>query len=371
MSERLPVLLWHLGRRGGGPRYTLELAQELAKRNDVELHLALSRQSELFDETSALGIPTLAVDTYSGVGGFLAGMPRIPAIAQTMRAYVERHHLTVALCSMAHLWNMLLVPALKKGGAANCLVIHDAVPHSGDNYAIRHLMIRRDIRQADALIALSSAVGRRLIEDYHCPANRVWTSSMGPFRYGVPGQRQVRRLGPPPHRLLFFGRLRPYKGLANLLEAMRILDRRGIPVTLQVAGDGTIDLPPLPPNVRLERRWVPEGEIGGLFADIDLVILPYSEASQSGVIPIAHHFGVPAVVTPSGGLPEQLGFGTKGFIAADGSPPALADAIQAALSDPERYARTSAAILHCETDARWAKAADDLVEVLRSVALVH
>ena len=42
----MKVMLWHWGRRGGGPHYTLELARELRKLDDLEIHLSLSRQSE-------------------------------------------------------------------------------------------------------------------------------------------------------------------------------------------------------------------------------------------------------------------------------------------------------------------------------------
>ncbi len=368
MRSRLPVFLWHLGRRGGGPRYTLELAQELRKRDDVAVHLALSRQSELFDETVALGLPTLPIDTYDSVASFVTGSTRIPAVAATIRRYVEQHRLPVALCTMAHLWNALLVPWLKKAGAGNCLVVHDAVPHTGENYAVRHLMIKHDVRQADALITLSEAVRRQVIEAYRYPADRIWTSSMGPFRYGRTGLAAPRHLAAAPHRLLFFGRLRPYKGLDNLIEAMRLLERRHFPVTLSVVGEGTAELPGLPANVRIERRWVPESEIGQLFTDVDLVVLPYREASQSGVIPIAHHFGVPTVVTPLGGLPEQLGFGEKGFIAEGFSPEALADCIVDALSAPQRYAEISAAILRSDGDAQWTQAATEIVGALRALA---
>lgn len=361
MSERLPLFLWHLGRRGGGPRYTLELARELSRRADVELHLALSRQSELFDETSALGAPVFAIDTYTDAAGFVAGFARIPAIAASLKAYVERHRLPVALCAMAHLWNGFLVPALKKGGAANCLVVHDATPHAGDNYAVRHLMIRNDIRQADLVFTLSEAVRTELVERFRCCGDHVGLSSIGPFRYGDDGERKGRQLGAPPYRLLFFGRLLPYKGLGELIQAMQILEDRKVPVQLRVVGNGPVSFPTLPANIELDRRWVPENEISTIFADADLVVLPYQEASQSGVIPIAQHMGVPVLATPVGGLLEQVDFGRKGYVTENGSADALAEAIGAALIDPEGYARLSAAAMEDDSDDQWARIADSII----------
>jgi glycosyltransferase involved in cell wall biosynthesis len=368
VADRLPLFLWHLGRRGGGPRYTLELAREFAGRDDIDLHLALSRQSELFDQTCALGTPVLPIDTYTGLAGFVAGLARVPSIARTLRSYVERHRLPVALCAMAHLWNAFLVPALKKGGVANCLVVHDVTPHAGDNYAIRHLMIRQDIRQADLLITLSSAVRNELIRRHHCHADQVELSCLGPFRYGGLPDRHDRRLGTPPYRLLFFGRLLPYKGLGQLIDAVRLLEQRGIPVKLRVIGNGTIGLTGLPASVEIDRRWVPEGEIPSIFGESDLVVLPYQEASQSGVIPIAQHLGVPVLVTPVGGLLEQVDYGRKGYVTEDSTAEALASAIQAALQDPQGYARMSASTLKDDSDRQWAAIADAIVANLRAAA---
>jgi glycosyltransferase involved in cell wall biosynthesis len=173
-------------------------------------------------------------------------------------------------------------------------------------------------------------------------------------------------LGKAPYRLLFFGRLLPYKGLDQLLEAARLLDRQGIEVTLRVVGQGPLALPDPPPNVRIERRWVAEEEIPGLFAETDLVVLPYQEASQSGVLPIAQHLGVPSVVTPVGGLLEQVAFGRTGFVAADTSAAALAATIAAILLNGESYDRMVSTLVAADGDVCWAGIADSFVAALRS-----
>jgi glycosyltransferase involved in cell wall biosynthesis len=321
----------------------------------------------MFEQTVALGVPVLPVDTYNGPIGFVAGFARVPSIAQSLRCYVERHRLPVALCAMAHLWNGLLVPAIKKGGAANCLVVHDATPHPGENYAIRRLMIRNDIRQADLVLTLSDSVRSLLIEQFNCQVAQVGLSSIGPFRYGEDGDRGDRQLGAPPYRLLFFGRLLPYKGLSRLIEAMRLLEGRNVAVKLRVIGEGTIDLPALPASVEIDRRWVPEEEIPSIFAEADLVILPYQEASQSGVIPIAQHLGVPVLVTPVGGLLEQVAYGKRGYVSRESTAEALAEAIERVLGDPQGYARMSAQAGN-DSDRQWASITDAIVVKLRDLA---
>lgn len=351
-------MLWHLGRRGGGPRYTLELARSLMGRDDVRPSLILSAQSDLFAETKALGIPTLPIDTYRTLSGFAKGFLRLPSIAREIGDFARAQSAEIALCTMTHLWNPFLVGALKRAGAANALVVHDAAPHPGDNHLWRGFLIRNDFRQADLLVSLTDAVGKRLVEEQGIAPGTVIHSRLGPFRYGA---ALPRSLGTPPWRLLFFGRLLPYKGLNRLIEAMRLLEADGFPARLRLVGQGPLDLGTLPGNVDLERRWAPEDEIPDLFAQADLALLPYQEASQSGVLPIAQHLGLPSLVTPVGGLLEQVEHGKSGFVATDASARGLAEAVKRIFGAGEEYRLMSENLLRTGGDRQWSEIAENLV----------
>jgi len=345
-------VLWHLGRRGGGPRYTLELARSLKERGDVRVSLILSAQSDLHAETLALGLPTLSIDTYTDLKGFALGFLRLPAIARRIGAFTRQQHADIALCTMVHLWNPLLVGAIKRAGAANALVVHDAAPHPGDNHLWRGLLLKNDFRQADLLVSLTDSVKRRLVDEQGVPPGKVIGSTLGPFRYG---SAAARTLGAPPWRLLFFGRLLPYKGLDRLVEAMRLIEAENFPARLRLVGQGPLDLGPLPGNIDLERRWAPEEEIPELFAQADLAVLPYQEASQSGVLPIAAHLGLPSLVTPVGGLLEQVDGGKAGFVAEDISAHGIAQAIKTVFSDPDGYRLLSENLFRSGSDGQWAE----------------
>lgn len=143
----------------------------------------------------------------------------------------------------------------------------------------------------------------------------------------------------PPLRLLLFGHVRSYKGLDLVLEAMRLADRNGLDTRLTVAGQFWQPIGPwyqqiramgLAQRVDLRAGYVPDEELADLFADHHLVLTPYSTASQSGVVPLATAAGRPSVVTPVGGLPDQVTDGVDGTVAADVSASALADAISRA-----------------------------------------
>ena len=264
---------------------------------------------------------------------------------------------------MVHLWNPLLVGAIKRAGAINALVVHDAAPHPGDNHLWRGLLLKNDFRQADLLVSLTESVAERLTGEQGVPAAKVIRSRLGAFRYGTAAARV---LGEPPYQLLFFGRLLPYKGLDRLLEAMRLLEAESFPVRLRLVGQGPLDLGPLPGNIDLERRWAAEDEIPALFGQADLAVLPYQEASQSGVLPIAQHLGLPSLVTPVGGLLEQVEGGKSGFVAEDASAHGLASSIKKILRDPAAYQNLSHRLIASGSDRQWSEIADKLLGDLGS-----
>ena len=109
--------------------------------------------------------------------------------------------------------------------------------------------------------------------------------------------------------MLNFGRLLPYKGLDLLADALHLLGPRA-DMEVRVVGQGpeSAALTALRalPGVTVENRWVPEGDVGALLAWSDIVVLPYREASQSGVAAAAIAAGRRVVATRVGGVVEQL-----------------------------------------------------------------
>lgn len=143
------------------------------------------------------------------------------------------------------------------------------------------------------------------------------------------------RLGIHGDTILFFGIIRPYKGLEDLLEAMPlILCRRKI-VLLIVgeywgkAGHMLRRLHELERegSARVILRYIPNEDVGRYFAAADLVVLPYKAGSASGVVQIAYALEKPVVATRVGALPEVVQEGCTGYLVDPGDPPALAEAV--------------------------------------------
>ncbi|HUA77765.1 MAG TPA: glycosyltransferase, partial [Acetobacteraceae bacterium] len=211
-----------------------------------------------------------------------------------------------AICAMPAPLDLLMARALRRLRIPFAVVIHDAETHPGDGLPLQMRMQRRLARQAAALVALSPHVAARLREDGLAPRQRLLLASHPPFDFGpMPPARGHEG----PLRLLFFGRLLRYKGLDLLAAALARLPP-GL-FTVRVVGRG----PASPARaalaalgfVTVENRWVPEEEIPALLGWADAVVLPYREASQSGVAAGALAAGRFVVATRVGGLEPQLG----------------------------------------------------------------
>jgi glycosyltransferase involved in cell wall biosynthesis len=365
------LLLWQWQRRGGAPKYTMELARALAARGRVELHLSLSRRAEIFDAIQATGLPIHAVDTYSSGPSFLAATLRLPLIRADFGRYIRQQRIDAVVATMSHLWNPLLVGAVRRAGARLVTVVHDAAPHPGDEYPFRQRMVARELALSDRVVTLTEHVGAGVRANFDYPAGRMAVIPHGIFRFDTD---PMRRREPPagrPFRFLFFGRLLAYKGLDLLMDAMERIDR-SVPLELVVAGAG--DLGPLAermarnPRVTLDRRWIPEGEIGEIFARADATVAPYREASQSGVLAASYGAGLPMIATPVGGLAEQVVPFGAGLVADDMSPDAFAAAMVRLASDPALYralvARTVAA---AEGPLSWDRIAAQFEEVVEGL----
>jgi glycosyltransferase involved in cell wall biosynthesis len=80
-------------------------------------------------------------------------------------------------------------------------------------------------------------------------------------------------------------------------------------------------------HVRLEDRYISNEDVAVYFSAADVVVLPYVEASQSGIVPIAYSFDTPVISTRVGGLPEAVLDGETGFLVDPGSAAQLTEAI--------------------------------------------
>lgn len=297
------VLVWQWGRRGAGPLCAVAFARELGQAGAAAT-LCLSAQSELV-RTGLAPPGTWTEPTYDGVGTLLTRLAAAPFAIRRLARRIEALRPDVALGAMPAALDLLMAAALRRAGVPFAVTVHDADPHAGETWLVQMRLQLALARRADAVVALSSHVAARLAEQGLAQGSRLIRVAHPPFSARQP---------PPPFahggaaRLLCFGRLLPYKGLDLLAAAMRLVPVATVELRVIGTGPEGTELAALRalPGTVVENRWVPEDEVGDLLAWADALILPYREASQSGVAAAALANGRFVIATRVGGIPEQL-----------------------------------------------------------------
>jgi glycosyltransferase involved in cell wall biosynthesis len=266
---------------------------------------------------------------------------------------------------------------LRRKGIGLAFTVHNIQVHYFKNYIykyVRDASLRSAWRNCDALLVHSEGL-RDALGDFLGPGHPpIHVTEHGVWRGHEPEKaRQARPADGERDRLLFFGAIRPNKGLHVLLQAMDRLPQ----CDLTVAGAPEEDdyheqvrtlarrLPP--ERIEMVDDYVPEGDIPGYFARSRLVVLPYTFfASQSGVLHQALAFNRPVVATDVGALGECVKRWGIGPVVPPNDDRALAEAIERAL-EPDNYRAAVEAIARVRDDLTWTRMADATIDVYHAI----
>jgi glycosyltransferase involved in cell wall biosynthesis len=349
------VLVWQWGRSGSGPKIAALLAEGFRACPEVSASLSLSTRAAILASANP---PTcdLPVRTYGGFPGLIVRALSAPFWARDLHRRLRALRPDLAVCAMPGPLDLVMAWVLRRLPLPFVVIVHDADAHPGDGFPLQLSLQRWLCRSADQIAALSTHVGERLIAQglAERKGRALIRISHPPLPYDAPSRQDS---GGPLH-LLFFGRLLPYKGLDLLEEALTILGRRD-DMAVRVIGAG----PESPVLERLrthacvtvENRWVAEDEVGTVIAWADALVLPYREASQSGIAAVALAAGRAVVATEVGGLREQLG-AEGAAILCPPTPSDIAAAIHRILTDPPPIDTTRTDIA-----GAWRQMAEDLL----------
>jgi glycosyltransferase involved in cell wall biosynthesis len=179
------------------------------------------------------------------------------------------------------------------------------------------------------------------------------------------------KLGLECNLILFFGFVRQYKGVVYLLQAMPKVLRR-VDVHLLIVGEFWDNIAPytelilelgIHHAVTVVDRYIPNEELGLYFSAADVVVLPYVDATQSAVVPLAYAFERPVITTRVGGLPDVVFDGETGILVPPGDSEALAQAIvRFFLSEPN--GEWADAIVRYQYEFSWERLVETVEEVV-------
>jgi glycosyltransferase involved in cell wall biosynthesis len=227
------------------------------------------------------------------------------------------------------------------------LTVHDAQRHPGDKLSRKtpYFFSKMGFHRADRLIAHNQYVKAFLQGELGIKEDKLDVIPHIQLGQDGLGQGVVEsEKADHPRTVLFFGRIWPYKGLDYLIRAEPWIAEHIPDIRIVIAGHGEEferyrRLMAHPERFVVLNRHIADAEVATLFQQADVVVLPYTEASQSGVIPIAYTYGKPVVGTTVGGLPEMIEDGVTGFLVPPGDERRLAEAIVAVFRDDAQRRR--------------------------------
>jgi len=228
--------------------------------------------------------------------------------------------------------------ARPKGAAApkRIFLCHNVEPHEAT--PLDRALSSYGLGAADGFLVHARAEAERLAPRAHGRPVRVHPHPTYEVFSATPPDRAAARaaVGARGKTILFFGYVRPYKGLADLLDALRRADPAAWD-TLLVVGEfyepreryeAALNDPALRGKVTVVDRYVANEEVANYFAAADVVALPYRSATGSGIAQVAYGAGVPVIATRTGGLEEVVEEGVTGLLVPPEDPAAFAAAVE-------------------------------------------
>ncbi|MBN1420485.1 MAG: glycosyltransferase [Planctomycetes bacterium] len=262
------------------------------------------------------------------------------------------HYVTAFLAPLY--FGLLLFVRLRAPGVRTVLTCHNITDH--ERLPFQGLLTRALFRRIDRFIVHAAENRERLRAHYGIPAEAVEVIPHGDFSFfrrwrGADPSELRRQFGVDGKKvLLFFGYIRPYKGLRYLLRAMPSVLRAHGDAHLLIAGEcwhdpaeerRLIDDLGIRHAATFHPGYVPDPRVHEYFDAADIVVLPYFNTEQtiSGPLLVAMTFGKPIVVCSSGGIANLVENDVDAVLCEGGDPEGLAREINALLDDPARAAR--------------------------------
>ena len=231
---------------------------------------------------------------------------------------------------------LLLLLILKKTPVF--FICHNVFPHA--RFCMDEKLTRMVLKRGNGYIVQSKMDEADLQSILgECNSITAVHPTYGNFCYKNMSKEQARnclKIEEKEKVLLFFGFIKKYKGLKNLLYAMPVLKEKYPEIRLLIVGEFDSDKEEytnIIKELKIENElivtdwFVPDEEVEPYFAASDLVMLPYVSATQSGIVQMAYGFEKPVVVTDVGGLPDVVKDHQTGYVVPTNNPQAIAEAV--------------------------------------------
>lgn len=235
---------------------------------------------------------------------------------------------------------ILLTLYLRAIGKKVVYTAHDVLPHSEEN-AYNRLIFKLIYKAHSGLLVHTSYIKSRIVSEFNIDPSKISVVSHGVYQRSdnamvtKKSAKEKLNLSPSSTVILFFGSIAEYKGFDILLDSLSKLDGE-LDFQVLVAGKVNVDYKnkfnDLLKLYKLDHyvfhlRYITDEEIEYCFKASDVTVLPYKEASQSGVLFMSYAYGVPVIAPHLGGFPENIVVGKTGYLFEPNNPDSLADVL--------------------------------------------
>ena len=237
---------------------------------------------------------------------------------------------------------LLLAVLLRIRGAHIVIEFHEVLDTGEQNLpfvrAYVRILMPILVKLASGFVIHSEADRKPLQSQYKLGNRPIAVIPHGPYDHYQPTSKTVFRAAPAgTFNMLYFGVIRPFKGVEDLVTAFGEISPDEIDqYWLTIVGElwegwsvpkDLIEKSRYRHRITLIDRYIPDSEVSSIFAGADAVVLPYHRSSASGPLEIAMSWGLPIITTQVGGLPEAV-CGYEGVILV---PPASPEKIREAI----------------------------------------
>ncbi|MGM9879724.1 MAG: glycosyltransferase family 4 protein [Bacilli bacterium] len=316
----MKILLNNFIKDGATPTLTLGMAKGFLE-NGHDVYLVLSKYTANKEEYIRIfGLDKICfVDTHSSKKELLKKTLTF-LFDKNLKLLYKNNTFDICISIMYHSWNTVFqkkIDAKKK-----YLIVHDPIPHSGVSF-LKRIKYIKAYKKAENVIVLSKKFVDVMVEKYKFNKNNVIHINLGKNDIKHGDIRDAIPMDGNKTNFLFFGYISKYKGLGVLAEAFRKLKMEKDDVALYIVGSGNFEEYRNKyegmKNVYITNRYIENEEICNFFNGKNVVVVaPYTDATQSGIVAIALDFKKPIIITDTGGLTEQLDDGKVGLVCKPG-----------------------------------------------------
>jgi glycosyltransferase involved in cell wall biosynthesis len=317
----------------GFVEYSIQLANALAHEAEVLLLLVLAdRQFSPYYLASldqAVSLQTVDKPRFREPVGQLQ-------MIYTLLQHIRHFDPDVIHLQQGHLWFNFALPLLRRYPLV--LTIHDPRHHVGDKESQKQFQMVMDFgfHRAAQIIVHGKQLKQVVVDECRIASDNIQV--IPHIRLGDDiVQDQIQE---DNNLILFFGRIWEYKGLKYLIQAEPLITAQIPEARIIIAGKGEDfahyrSMMVHPQHFIVYNEFIPGDKVSELFGQASIVTLPYIDATQSGVIPLAYTYAKPVVATTVGSLPEMVEHGRTGYLVPPCDEKALAEAIVCLLRDKE------------------------------------